>query len=109
MPEIYDGAWKLFDYDASTGRSTWVQHGFDGAMVFRVDQPVTSILEANSTAEKASYGHSYGEWNRAASVPLAFFHESGMAEAQAQGDNKFVSRLLNDSDYRGFRTSRGKV
>lgn len=110
MSDIYDGAWRLFDYDAATGRQVWVLHdAMTGQMTFRVDTPVDAIVEANAEAEKATHGARLPEINRVASVPLQLYHNSGLAEAEREGDEAFVKRWLNDADNRAFRTSRGSV
>lgn len=108
MSEIWDGPWKLFDYDYATGRSTWLMHEGD-KMTFRVDQPADAIIEANAEAEKETMGKRFGEWNRAASIPLELYHSSGLQEAWRQNDHAWIARFLNDSDNRKLRTSRGNV
>lgn len=108
--EITDGnGFKLFDYDIETGRSVWVKHEIDGRMTFRVDMPVSSILDANKEFANDSIGKRFGDWERVASVPLELMDQSGLSEASAQKDDKYISRWLNDSDNRGFRTFRGNV
>ena len=105
---IMDGAWRLVEWDAATQRSIWSM--FDGEKtVFRVDQPADKILEANAEAEKETMGRRFGDWNRVASIPLQMYHNSGFAEAYAQGDLQWVGRFLNDSDNAKLRTSRGRV
>lgn len=108
MSAVRDGRWELFDHDAPTGRTVWVTED-DGKIVFRIDTPVDEILEANVEAEKATQGQRFGDWNRAASIPLQLYHSAGLAEAVQQGDDAFLKRFLNDGNHAKFRTSRGSL
>lgn len=105
---IKDGDWTLFDFDYQTGRSVWSY--FDGEKtVFRTDYPVDNLLSQNAEVRNSAEKAWKGDWHRVASVPLNVFHDSGLAQAQEQGDDAFVSRFLNDSDNRDFRTKEGVV
>lgn len=107
---IRDGDWRLFDWDASTGRSVWILE--DGnKTVFRTDYPIASTLAENQ-AERNAAGRAWkGDWHRIASVPLnlAFDANTGLMEAHQQGDQKHLSRFLNDADNRAWRTKDGRV
>lgn len=105
---IRDGDWSLWDYDFQTGRSVWKLTNADGSITFRTDYPVTSIIENNKSDLLDSAGQRWGEGRRVASIPLNIFHEQ-LAAAQDQQDDKFMSRWLNDSDNRAFRTFEGRV
>ena len=103
---IKDGDWELFDYDVRSGRSVW--RYFDGAVThFRTDYPVGSLIEANAQQRNAA-SERFGEGKRVASIPLSLFYDQ-LAQAQAQGDDRYMSRWLNDGDHRAFRTFEGKV
>lgn len=105
---IKDGAWTLYDYDFQTGRQVW--HLYDGEKhVFRTDYPVDDIIEANRDMRNSLSKNWNGDWHRIASVPLNVAFDSGLVEAQKSGDDKFVSRFLNDSDNRAWRTKEGRV
>lgn len=108
MADIYDGAWKLVNHDAQTGRTVWVLHE-DGKTHFRTDYPVESIIDANKEAASAASGTRWGDWTRIASVPLNIFHGSGLTDALTQDDDRFVKRFLNDGDNRAWRTREGNV
>lgn len=108
MPEVWDGAWLLMQHDAATGRSVWATEQ-DGQYVFRVDAPLNHIFDANAEAEQATQGVAFGDYVRIASVPHHLVYQNGLNEAIEQRDNRFVAKLLNDSDNQKFRTSRGRV
>ncbi len=107
MPDLHR---VLFDDDPVIGRKTWLL--FDERGNIRgayVEQDVDAIVAQNREAEKATHGVRFGDYNRVASVPLTFLEKTGLGDAVDQGDRRFMSKLLNDSDYSGFRTSRGRV
>jgi hypothetical protein len=74
-----------------------------------VEQEVDPIIEANKMWADISSGTRFGDYNRVASVPLTFLEKTGLGDAIDAGDRKYMSKVLNDSDHAGFRTSRGKV
>lgn len=100
----------FFEHDPEIGRTVWLVFDDKGRMKgAHVEQDVDAIIAANREAEKASHGQRFGEWNHAASVPLTFLEKTGLDQAIDAGDKRYVSKILNDSDHAGFRTSRGKV
>lgn len=106
-----DLSWTVFEDDPALKRKVWLgwcnkEKRFVAA---HVEQHVDEILEDNMEAEKASHGKRLPDYNRIASVPLTMWEKTGLGDAIDAGDRKYLSKLLNDSDYRKFRTSRGKV
>lgn len=102
--------WLLFDDDREIGRKVWL--GYDEKGQFRaahVEQEVDQIIENNKAALDLSVGQKFGDYNRIASVPLTFLEQKGLDQAIDAGDRRYISKVLNDSDHSGFRTSRGKV
>lgn len=105
---IKDGDWVLFDYDAHTGRSIWSY--FDGQKThFRTDYPVDSLLAENTAMRNAAQKAWTGDYHKVASIPLNVVWDSGLVEAQSNHDDGFLSRWLNDSDNRAWRTKEGTV
>ncbi|KAB0573384.1 hypothetical protein [Brucella pituitosa] len=105
---IRDGDWTLIDYDFASGRSVWSI--FDGEKtIIRTDYPVAQAIEQNTLFRNAAPSDWKGDWHRIASVPLNLAHEGGLVEAANQHDDKFISRFLNDSDNRAWRTKEGIV
>jgi hypothetical protein len=108
MPVKDGDGFELFDFDPATGRSVW--RYFDGEKtVFRTDYPVDSLVKQNAESRAHFAGQRHGDWSRVASVPLNVAYDSGLVEAIDQNDEKFVSRYLNDSDNRAWRTKEGSV
>lgn len=100
----------FFDHDPEIGRTVWLVFNDRGELKgAHVEQEIDSILEANAEAEKATGGVRFGDYNRIASVPLTFFEKTGLGDAVDAGDKRYLSKVLNDSDNKRFRTSRGRV
>jgi hypothetical protein len=100
----------LFEDDPEIGRKVWLIFDDKGNLKgAHVEQDVDHILEMNKVAADISSGTRFGDYNRIASVPLTFLEKTGLGDAIDAGDRRFVSKVLNDSDNSGFRTSRGSV
>lgn len=109
-PAIRDGDWQLHDFDPVTGRTVWAL--FDGTKtVFRVDTPVQATLDENMEARNSASSGWQGDYHRVASVPMQLLYDDnlGLNKAIQQGDDKYISRWLNDSDNRAWRTKDGSV
>lgn len=107
MAEIRDGNWTLFAHDRETGRTIWSQW-IDGKITFRVDTPVDQIINANTDMRNADHPGRFGDYVRIAAVPLNLYHQAGLAEAQVQKDDRFLSRWLNDGDNAAWRVREGQ-
>lgn len=100
----------LFDDDREIGRRTYLVFDERGNLRgAHVEQDVDHIIEMNKQALDISSGTRFGDYNRIASVPLTFLERTGLGDAVDAGDRRFISKVLNDSDNSGFRTSRGRV
>lgn len=108
MADVWDGKWLLMEHDPATGKCVWMTVE-DDQYIFRVDQPLDAIFTANHEAAAETQGKAFGDWNRVASIPHHLVYQNGLNEAVEQQDNRFISRMLNDSDNEKFRTSRGRV
>jgi hypothetical protein len=102
---------RLFSRDVESGITKWWNDddGESDKVVMHTEQDVTSILEAN----KAAYGlyngpkDKWGEWERIASIPLSMYVKL-KSEGKLQ-DKAYITRMLNDSEFRSLRTRPGKV
>lgn len=104
---VRDGDWRLFDYDVKTGRQVWVTE-HDGKTTFRTDYPVQPTIDENTAMRNMANPGWAGDYHRVASIPLNVFHDQ-LAEASRQNDDAYISRWLNDSDNRAWRTKEGRV
>ena len=107
---IKDGDWELVTWDPVTRKSTWKLEQ-DGKITFRTDQPVDQLIADNTAVRNASAGNAFGDYTKVASIPLNVLWDDniGLMKAHNQGDDKYVSRWLNDSDNRAWRTFEGNV
>lgn len=106
--DIYDGPWRLFDFDPATGRTQWVLHE-DGKMHIRTDCPVDNLIKENAEAQAKARGTRFGDLARVASVPLNAYYSTGLHEAMRQNDMGFAKKWLNDGDNAAWRTREGTI
>ncbi|HSF91395.1 MAG TPA: hypothetical protein VLA51_04235 [Paracoccaceae bacterium] len=106
--KIKDGDWTLFDYDIKTGRQVWVIHNADGTSTWRTDYPVQPTIDINQAQRNLAQENWKGDYHHVASIPLNVYYDQ-LAEASRQNDEKYVSKWLNDSDNRAWRTKNGNV
>lgn len=110
-PAIRDGdGWQLYEYDPVTGRSVWMLQDGDKT-VFRVDTPVQASIDENTAIRNATADGWKGDWHRVASVPMQLLYDEnlGLNKALQQGDDRYLSRWLNDSQNRAWRVKEGNV
>ena len=105
--KIKDGDWELINYDPNTGRTIW-KYSDGNKTHIRTDYPVENLIKQNSQELNNSDNQRFGDGKRVASIPLNVFQQK-LQDAQAQGDSKYISRWLNDSDNRAFRTFKGNI
>jgi hypothetical protein len=72
---------------------------------------VQATLDENAAARNSAPSGWKGDYHRIASVPMQLLYDEnvGLNKAIQQGDDRFVSRWLNDADNRAFRTRDGQV
>lgn len=107
---VRDGDWELVKWDAVTGRTVWSM--YDGEkVIIRTDTPVAATLEQNALFRNAEPSGWQGDYHRIASVPMSLLYDAnvGLNEAMTQGDDKYLSRWLNDGQNRAWRTKEGRV
>lgn len=86
-----------------------LDEGPPGKTLWRIELPIDGLVDANAEAEKATQGVRLPDWNRVASIPLNILEKTQLDTAIQMGDDKYVSKLLNDPDFSKLRTSRGAV
>lgn len=105
---VRDGEWVLYSSDIKTGKYTWRKTNDDGTVTFRTDTVVDPIIDQNTAQRNISQDNWKGDWHQIASVPKAILWNELM-DASVQGDDKYISKWLNDSDNAAWRTKGGKV
>jgi hypothetical protein len=105
---IRDGDWWLVDHDMKLGRTVWAMSNPDGSTTYRTDYMVQPTVDRNTAQRNLAKKDWGGDYHHVASIPLNVFWDQ-VAEASQQGDDKYISRWLNDSDNRAWRTKEGRV
>lgn len=105
---IRDGEWTLINHDFQMKRTSWARQLPDGRTEVRTDYDIEDTIEANKAMRNEASSKWAGDWHKVASIPLGVYYDK-LHEAVAQDDMGHVSRFLNDSDNRAFRTKGGKV
>ncbi len=103
-----DGDWILWEYKPELGRQVWYKMEPDGGTTWRTDYEVQPTVDINTAQRNLAQDNWKGDYHHVASVPLNIFHEQ-LAEATQQDDNAYLSKWLNDSDNRAWRTKNGNV
>lgn len=108
MARIRDGDWYLVDHDFQLKRTVWARDNGDGTTTYRTDYEVDPTIEINKAQRNLAQGGWKGDYHHVASIPLNVYYDQ-LAEASRQGDDKFISKWLNDSDNRAWRTKEGQL
>jgi len=105
---IRDGEWTLHSSDMKRGKYTWARTNPDGSTTYRTDVVVDRIAELNARHRNLAENGWKGDYHMIASIPVNVFWDK-LSEATRQGDDKYISRFLNDSDNRAWRTKEGRL
>jgi hypothetical protein len=105
--------WETFSFDPITGIHVEIKQepvGPDHTKIHmrRTYIPVQELFDLNAERRAENAGARWGDGAVAASIPMNLYFEK-FAEAKQAGDEKYVKRLLNDSDYSKFRTKEGNL
>ena len=73
-----------------------------------VNEWVGPILDNNAEERAASAGSRFGDMTKVASIPLNLYFEK-FVPAKKAGDDAYVRKLLNDSDFAHLRTKEGRL
>jgi hypothetical protein len=100
---------KIFDHDGVTGITTWWHvDPSTGAVSVEKSQDVTAIAEVNKKEIAGSSARDgWGEMAKVASLPLTVYYD--LKRRGILGDQKALTKWLNDSENRLFRTREGTL
>ncbi len=73
-----------------------------------VNEWVDPILEDNQRRLNDSAGQRFGDGQVVASIPMNLYFDK-IVPAKKAGDEAYIKRLLNDSDYAKLRTFGGRI
>lgn len=105
---IRDGEWTLHSSDMKRGKHVWRRQNPDGSMTFRTDYVVDDVIDQNKAQRNLASPGWAGDWHHIASIPKNILWDQIMP-ASLQGDDKYISRWLNDGDNGAWRTKEGRV
>ena len=99
--------WTLMYRDPLTGKELWHIYQ-DGVHIFETREQVTDVVEANKVDYNEGMGQRFGEGQKVASIPLHHYY-ANLDEAAGQDDWGYISKWLNNSDNRAWRTFPGRL
>lgn len=105
------GDWRCIASNPVSGVSTWIKEEADGVLV-QNRQDISALLDQNKAeANIAQKGWKGDGLHSVARLPISMIHDrkSYIGQAIAESDSKAVSRFLNNSDNRSFRTKEGNI
>lgn len=101
----FKGAGKIVKQ--GPGSVTWMMETED-QFVTCTQTLVNPILDANQEEANNNLGKRWGDGKVAARIPLGLYFDK-IAPAKKAGDDAYIKRILNDSDYSKLRTFGGRV
>ena len=102
------GNWTLVS-DDGVGTRVWEAPYDDHMTIVKTEYYATEeFFGANSEEYKDSEGQKFGDFRKVASIPMHIWARK-LAEAQRNGDQKYIKKFLNDYDNRCYRTFKGKI
>jgi hypothetical protein len=100
--------WELFSFDPDMGRSVWVRDNGDGTKEWRTTYDVADTVNINSGQRNIAQAGWRGDYHHVASIPMGVYWDQ-VHEAVRQHDERYLSKWLNSSDNRAWRTKDGNI
>ena len=98
------------DYNPQTGIRTYFRTNEDGTTTVCASQDIEPLLESNVQLYNESlHTGRMGDYQLIARVPDILNQKLGVSKAIEQRDRKGLAKILNDIDYRKFRTHKARV
>ena len=107
MSDPFEGKWVL------VGTTPWTNtYEVDlGDRIVRKTEYLGTqeLLDEAQKDRSANLNKRWGDGQVIGRVPLPLYFASGLAQAQKEGDRRFVRRFWNDPDNRHLRTFEGNI
>lgn len=105
--------WVMIEYDPVVNRALFgrpaVKNGETGTE-YKVEYYVDPVIEANKIELNNQASGWRGDYHKVASLsPALAYGDSYIANALREGDERSMSKWLNDPDNKHWRTKEGKV
>lgn len=105
------GDWHCIGHNPASGVSTWIQADGDDVNI-QTRQDLSALLDENTAIRNVTQRGWKGEGlHSIARIPLSMLHDtkSSLGEAVRAGDDTYVAKFLNDSNFEKLRTKEGRV
>lgn len=106
-------SWRPVSYDPATGIGVWWRWNGDGTATVRHTQDVEPVLDRNQAMATHNDGYSPSrDLRRAASIPsivLTEYRNNKGINLLDPSHEKELKKVLNDIDFRKFRTAPGRI
>lgn len=102
-----DGDWHLVDVDPAARKRKYYRF-HDGCEQFMTVEDQEDVMVQNNELLKRSQSDPQKEWRLEARIPMSTYFDQ-LHEAVEQKDEKYISKWINDSDNRGYRTHVGNA
>jgi hypothetical protein len=89
-------------------KRVWLKRCEDGKLRARTLERWDALFEQNKARYNENAGQKFGDMAQVADIPASLYFRK-FAEARNNGDDKYIRKILNDSDYRNLRTRPGKL
>ncbi len=103
--------WRCIANNPASGVSTWAMD--DGEHLhIQTRQDVSALLDENKAIKNlAQPGWKGDSLHSVARVPLSMLHDnnSSFGRAVLEGDDAYVTKVLNDGDFANLRTKEGRL
>lgn len=109
------GNWRVFSMQPDTGTYTLftnIDGDPDRWLGYRVQLNSEPLFDMNNEDEIASQGKRFGDGQIVARIPMHLIYSNETKEigkAFDQEDRAYARKVLNDGDFRKFRSFRGKL
>ena len=87
----------------------WIRDRGDGVIEQCVVSNSDPILEDAARARSDNLNKRWGDGQVIGHVPLDLYFSSGLSEANAERDKKWIAKFWNDIDYSRLRTFEGRI
>lgn len=102
--------WTRVEYNPLSGVSTWIKVEGEVTLV-QERQDIDKLLDENAAQRNIAQAGWQGDYHSVARIPVALLHSKDfyLGDAMRAGDEKAVSKFLNDGDNAKFRTKHGVI
>jgi hypothetical protein len=101
---------RLFSHDPISKITTWWNDNDENdEIILHKEQDITELLEGNKLEYDTYSGpsHKWGDWAQVARLPITLYNE--LRQSGKLFDKAYMTRMLNSTEWRMYRTRPGRV